>query len=279
MFILYDSCKTNIMPFYAVKRGIIPGVYTSWNEAKAQVFGKGVPKFVVFKKFETRELAEAFMQESQDSKDKAGSGKGSEDNVVDNNVADNNVVDNNVADNSVADNNVADNSVADNSVADKIQVQEDEKTLICFTDGSATKNGKKDAKASYAVVWPYHEERNSAGLVYPATNNRGEFTGLIKGLEIADEIDPSRMKTLVAYTDSMLLINSVTKWLPKWQKNDYKTATGKQVANLDLVKLLEEATTKRKVILKHVKAHQKSDNWDAKYNNLADQLAQQITCV
>ena len=129
------------------------------------------------------------------------------------------------------------------------------------------------------MVWPYHEERNSAGLVYPATNNRGEFTGLIKGLEIADEIDPSRMKTLVAYTDSMLLINSVTKWLPKWQKNDYNTATGKQVANLDLVKLLEEATTKRKVILKHVKAHQKSDNWDAKYNNLADQLAQQITCV
>ena len=44
--------------FYAVKNGRIPGLYTTWDECKAQVDGFSGP---VFKGFETREEALSFL--------------------------------------------------------------------------------------------------------------------------------------------------------------------------------------------------------------------------
>lgn len=45
-------------PFYGVAVGHVPGVYTEWTEAQKQINVKG-PKY---KKFETREEAEAFVK-------------------------------------------------------------------------------------------------------------------------------------------------------------------------------------------------------------------------
>ena len=47
------------MSFYAVKVGKVPGVYLTWDECKTQVNGFAAP---VFRKFETREGAEAFIK-------------------------------------------------------------------------------------------------------------------------------------------------------------------------------------------------------------------------
>ena len=44
--------------FYAVKNGRVPGIYTSWNECRAQVIGCAG---AVYKGFETRAEAESFM--------------------------------------------------------------------------------------------------------------------------------------------------------------------------------------------------------------------------
>lgn len=44
--------------FYAIKAGVKPGIYTNWGEASAQVNGF---KGAIYKGFETREEAEAFM--------------------------------------------------------------------------------------------------------------------------------------------------------------------------------------------------------------------------
>ena len=46
--------------FYAVRVGIKPGIYTTWDEAKAQVNGV---KYCEYKGFMTKEEAEAFMKE------------------------------------------------------------------------------------------------------------------------------------------------------------------------------------------------------------------------
>ena len=45
--------------FYAIKQGVKPGIYTDWGEASAQVQGF---KGAIYKGFETREEAEAFME-------------------------------------------------------------------------------------------------------------------------------------------------------------------------------------------------------------------------
>lgn len=47
-----------IEDFYAVKRGRIPGIYTSWKECEEQIKGFSDAKF---KKFRTKELAEEYI--------------------------------------------------------------------------------------------------------------------------------------------------------------------------------------------------------------------------
>ena len=155
--------------------------------------------------------------------------------------------------------------------------EETNNTLICFTDGSAINNGYPNAKSSYAVVWPYHAEMNNAGhSVPPHTNNRGEYYALIQAFEDASKLDPSFKKTLIVYTDSMLMINSFTKWLPKWKLNNYKKSDGKEIANLDLVQIIEKNMTYRPLILRHVRSHQKTISWTSMYNNMVDFLAKSI---
>jgi ribonuclease HI len=150
--------------------------------------------------------------------------------------------------------------------------QETDRLLIVFTDGSAIQN----VKASFATIWPYHEEMNFGcrlGKNEQQTNNRAEYHAVIHALKQADELDPNREKTLNIYTDSELLINSMTKWLPAWKKNNWKKSDGDTVMNLDLVQTLDEQLSKRRVAFKHVRAHTGADTWYAKYNDKADKLA------
>lgn len=50
------------MKYYAIKNGKSPGIYTSWDEAKAQVHGF---KGAIYKSFKTKEEAENYMTGSE----------------------------------------------------------------------------------------------------------------------------------------------------------------------------------------------------------------------
>jgi ribonuclease HI len=89
--------------------------------------------------------------------------------------------------------------------------------------------------------------------------------------KIADRIDPSRERPLYVYTDSELLINSVTKWLPGWKRNDWKKSNRKPVLNQDLLKGID--ANPRPLIFKHVRAHTGRRDWESMYNEEADRLA------
>jgi ribonuclease HI len=60
--------------FYAVHRGVRPGVYTTWDEAKKQVTNTKMP---VFKSFQTQEDAEAFVKTGPAEKDKKNGSRSS----------------------------------------------------------------------------------------------------------------------------------------------------------------------------------------------------------
>lgn len=146
--------------------------------------------------------------------------------------------------------------------------------LVCFTDGSAFNNGNKLSKCGFAVVWPHHPQKDySQHLHSGSTNNRAEFSAVIHALCQADEIDPSKTKTLIVFTDSMLLINSMTKWVQQWEKKGYKKADGTDVLNADLIRVLRDKMKRRDVTFKHVKAHTGGDSWQAVYNDRVDKLA------
>jgi len=152
---------------------------------------------------------------------------------------------------------------------------ENDKTLICFTDGSCINNGRKYAKAGYAVVWPYHPELDISIKLNDTinTNNRAEYHALIKAFEQAREIDPTYTKTLLVYTDSMLLINTITKWRFLWKKMGWKKADGDIISNKDLVIILDNNLSLRNTQLKHVLAHTGKSNWESIWNDKVDKLA------
>ncbi len=68
------------------------------------------------------------------------------------------------------------------------------------------------------------------------TNNRMEMTAALKALE---KIAPLKCAFTI-YTDSSYLIKGITGWVFGWQKNDWKTSDGKDVANRDLWQKLVE---------------------------------------
>lgn len=156
--------------------------------------------------------------------------------------------------------------------------KENDNVLIVFTDGAAKNNSrtKTSSKAGYGVAWPYHPEMNIGRPLSsrePQTNNRAEFMALIVAYEQANQMDPQNTKTLHVYTDSKLLIDTMTSWRFGWKKNSWKKSDGSPVQNLDLVKTLDNHIQTRKTIFKHVRAHTGKATWEARFNDLADQLA------
>jgi len=161
-------------------------------------------------------------------------------------------------------------------VAGTNQTQDTNK-LVVFTDGSAIANGRSHATAGYSMVWPNHPQYTKGFplLEFPKTNNRAEYSACICALKTADEIDPSRSQTLYIYTDSMLLINSITKWMPGWKRNNWIKPDGQPVLNQDLLEKINELIKQRRVHWTHVRAHTNKKDWESQWNDTADKLARE----
>lgn len=145
--------------------------------------------------------------------------------------------------------------------------------LQVFLDGSCIGNGSKHAKGGYAGVFPEHPhltfaEPLKASPGMPATNNRAEYTALIRAHEIAPPGVP-----MTAFTDSMLLFKTYTEWIPAWKRKGWKKADGSTVLNLDLVKRIDQIKTERSITMKHVRAHTGGTDYQSIHNAEADRLA------
>ena len=148
--------------------------------------------------------------------------------------------------------------------------------LVAFADGACANNGRPGASAGLAVVWPDSPNLDYSGRLpgTSQTNNRAEYTAAIKCFEIANSIDPQHLKPLVIYTDSALLIKTMTLWLNGWIKRGWKRMDKKPIANLDLVQQIHKLSSHRKVLYSFVKAHTGGSDWASTWNDMADRLAQ-----
>ena len=138
-----------------------------------------------------------------------------------------------------------------------------------FTDGACLDNGRVNARAGYAVVFPSQPALDLAGrLEGPTqTNNRAEYTAVLAALR-------QTTRPLRVHTDSKLLIDSMTTWLPSWKRQNWKKAGGGQVLNKDLLQAIDELMATRKVEFVHVPAHTGGSDWKSQWNDVADQRAQ-----
>lgn len=142
--------------------------------------------------------------------------------------------------------------------------------LTVYTDGSSRGNGRNGAVAGYGVYWSderYHHLNLACRLAGPVqTNNRAELTAILRAIETCPE--PSR--PLRIFTDSQYAMNAVTKWIPSWKRNGWRTSTGGDVQNKDLIVALDDALTTRtpRPSLVYVRAHAGTHG-----NEMADRYA------
>ncbi len=147
--------------------------------------------------------------------------------------------------------------------------------VIVFSDGSTFRNGFPDAKGASAVCFPNGEIPNGVYHLPPTwvrSNNRCEYYAAIKAMELVNEYDPEKTKELHIFTDSMLLLNTCTKWMHSWFKKGWKKPGG-EIKNLDLVKMLHVHCRTRTVKWTHVKAHTSGDDFNSVWNDKVDKLA------
>ncbi|MEV6162702.1 ribonuclease H [Streptomyces sp. NPDC052052] len=138
-------------------------------------------------------------------------------------------------------------------------------SIIAACDGASKGNPGPAAWAWVVADTQGRPERWEAGPLGTATNNVAELTAL---RELLESTDPSL--AIEVRMDSQYAMNAVTKWLPGWKRNGWKTSAGKPVANRDLVARIDALLTGRAVRFVYVPAHQVDGD---PLNALADQAA------
>ena len=137
-----------------------------------------------------------------------------------------------------------------------------EDVVTIYTDGGCTPN---PGPGGWGAVLRQgdHVLELFGGESGETTNNRMELTAPIMALEAL-----KRPVVVHLYTDSTYVRNGITKWVPGWAKNGWKTSAKQPVKNVDLWQRLQEACSKHEVEWFWVKGHAGIAD-----NELADVLA------
>jgi len=143
-----------------------------------------------------------------------------------------------------------------------------EERIIAACDGASKGNPGPAAWAWVVADDRGNPQRWEAGPLGTATNNVAELTALLELLKSTDPAVPVEVRM-----DSQYAMNAVTKWLPGWKRNGWKTSAGKPVANRELVVGIDELLSSRTVTFRYVPAHQVDGD---PLNALADQAASEV---
>ncbi|MEI5101886.1 ribonuclease H [Streptomyces sp. PmtG] len=125
------------------------------------------------------------------------------------------------------------------------------KQLIAACDGASKGNPGPAAWAWVVADADGTPLQWEAGPLGEATNNVAELTALSRLLDAVPADVPIEVRM-----DSQYAMKAVTVWLPGWKKKGWKTASGKPVANRDLVERIDTQLAGRSVDFVHVPAHQ-----------------------
>jgi ribonuclease HI len=135
------------------------------------------------------------------------------------------------------------------------------KQVEIFTDGACKGNPGPGGWGAILRTGPH--ERELAGGEPATTNNRMELTAAIMALNALRE--PC---AVTLHTDSRYVIDGITSWIFGWQKNGWRNAAKKPVANADLWQDLIAAVRPHQIQWVWVKGHDGHPE-----NERADRLA------
>ncbi len=118
-----------------------------------------------------------------------------------------------------------------------------------YTDGACSGNPGPGGWGAL-LLYGGHEKEICGGDAGATTNNRMELTAPIRALESL-----TRSAVVRIHTDSTYVRDGITKWLPRWKRNGWVTATKQPVKNADLWQRLDAAVSRHQVQWSWVKGH------------------------
>ena len=128
------------------------------------------------------------------------------------------------------------------------------RTFEIFTDGSTFNNGNK-TKLQFGGIGVYFNNNEfpyiSEALTGKITNNIAEIKACLAGIkriETLEEFKSNPENDIHIYTDSQYTINSIVKWCPGWEKNNWLNKV-KRKANKELIMELYSLYKKYKIKL------------------------------
>nr|XP_020749249.1 ribonuclease H1 isoform X2 [Odocoileus virginianus texanus] len=256
------SCRSLAM-FYAVRRGRKAGVYLTWDECRAQVDRFPAARF---KKFATEEEAWAFVRSASPSDSGGQKTKHVEEPQVKASKRLHEPLDEGEKAEPCA-KHVRQSTEPPPPVSkDSFSYMGD--SVVVYTDGCCSSNGRKRARAGIGVYWgPGHPLNVGIRLPGRQTNQRAEIRAACKAIEQAKAQDITK---LVLYTDSMFTINGITSWVRGWKRNGWRTSTGEEVTNKEDFVELERLAQGMDIQWMHVPGHS-----GFRGNEEADRLARE----
>lgn len=145
-----------------------------------------------------------------------------------------------------------------------------------YTDGACSLFKDKESIGAYGIV-AINEDTQEVLAKFAereegTTNNIMELKAVRKALHFAEGVVHLKEVKITIVTDSKYCKDGLESWVHKWEKNDWKTASGGDVKNKelweDIVKCKDRASNTK---LEWIKGHQDNDNW----NNYIDHLVVQ----
>jgi len=135
------------------------------------------------------------------------------------------------------------------------------KKIKIYTDGACSGN---PGPGGWGALLIYNDTtKELSGGLADTTNNQMELMGVIKALaSLTEKCD------IKLYSDSKYVVQGITEWIIKWEKNNWRGSTKKPVKNKELWQELLALTKKHTISFNWVKGH--ADN---PYNNRCDELA------
>jgi len=168
------------MVFYAVAKGRTSGIFLTWPDCNEQV--KGFPN-AIFKKFDTKELAEDFIQSN------GTYGRSSSENV--------------------------EKTITSFYSTGPECKEEFIPDYYVYTDGSCINNGKENAVGGIGIFFGLDDERNvSQRLEGKQTNNTAELMAIITTYFIIEN-DILQGKKIMVVSDSEYAINCASNYRSK----------------------------------------------------------------
>ena len=144
------------------------------------------------------------------------------------------------------------------------------RTIKVYTDGSCS--GNPGPGAFCAIILDGEKEKTLSSAFPETTNNRMELLSMIVALRELKTDLKDGVKVEI-YSDSAYVINALTQgWLTSWQKNGWRSANKSPVKNQDLWLEMAELIKLGDISFFKVKGHA-----DDKYNNMCDEVAQNLT--